>query len=91
MVWKKTPQSGISLTPSVCGNVAKDIWRTARVLSKAKLNNKINLVYTWPHVYTPLFFHIGHVVFVSFMLSLLALFHLCFCVHATTDFSPCAQ
>ena len=31
----------------------------------AKLNNKINLVYTWPPVFNPLFVDIGHVVFVA--------------------------
>ena len=44
----------------------------ARVLDKAKLNNKINLVHTWPPAYTPLFFDISHVVFFGFMLSLLS-------------------
>jgi hypothetical protein len=40
--------------PRACGMVANDILRAARVLSKAKLNNHINLVHTWPPVYTPL-------------------------------------
>ena len=34
--------------PRACGNEANDILRNARVSSKAKLNNKINLVQTWP-------------------------------------------
>ena len=49
------PHSGKCPTPAwgplACGIVANDILRTARVLSNAKLNNKINLVQTWPPVY----------------------------------------
>jgi hypothetical protein len=43
----------------------------------------MNLVHTWPPVYTDLFFVIGHVVFVGFLSSLV-------CVHAPTYSSPCA-
>ena len=53
------------------------------VSSKAKINNKINLVHTSPPVYTPMYFVISHVVFFCFMSSLL-------CVHAATYYSPYA-
>jgi hypothetical protein len=42
--------------------VLKDTLGTARVFSNAKLNNKLNLVHTWPPVYPPLYFDISHVV-----------------------------
>ena len=61
--------------PRACGIVAKDILK---VLSKAKLNNKIILVDT---VYTQLYFDISHIVFICFMSSVI-------CVHAATDSSP---
>ena len=70
--------------PRACGIVAIDILRSAQVLSMAKLNNKINLLHTWPPVYTHLYFDKCHVIFVGFMFSLL-------CAHAATDSSPFAR
>ena len=66
--------------PKVCGT---RYFENCMGLAKAKLNNIINLVHTWPPVYTPLNLDIRHVVFVCFMLSL-------FCAHAATDsFTAC--
>ena len=43
-VYMFDPVSG----PRACGIEANNILRTAQVLSKAKLTDKINLVHTWP-------------------------------------------
>ena len=70
--------------PKACGIVANDILNTANVWSKAKLNNKIILMDTWPPFFTSLYFDIRHVVYIGFMSSLI-------CAHAATDSSPCAR
>ena len=63
-------------------------WRDSRCIvhccGLAKLNNKINLVHTWPPVYNPLLFDKGHVAFVSFMSFLL-------CAYAATDTCACTS
>ena len=45
--------------------LSSNVWRRAQVSAKAKLNKTINLVLTWPPVYTPMIYDISHVIFSS--------------------------